>query len=1156
VSRSAERLLRTALFLFLCVHASFLRAAATSEKHHYHIDAGDASVTLQQYVSQSREDVIYLLPKVRGIRTNEVVGDHTAEDAIEKMLAGTGLLHVKDQETGALMITRAEVGQDATNRTSSTSRTDRSNSDQTMKSRSLIALLGSWIGLLGPAHVARPAQNDVSLSPASSERGMISGRVFNPVTGEYIRNAEIKIEGTPLVAISEDGGYYRLTNVPVGEVRLTATYTGHDPVRTTVAVAAAATVTKDFELSSTGSGPSDDRVRLEAFVVTTERAGQAKAIAEQKNSMNIKTVVASDNFGDVFEGNVGEFLKFMPGITLDYVETDTRSARIGGLEAQYGSVTLDGGTMASTNSLAGSFRDSARAFEFEAVSINNIESIEVYKTLSADMPGDAPAGTINLRTKSALDRKGRRFSYTVAMVGNEYELTLNRTARPDDARHAKIRPMVAFDYSNAFFDNKLGVAINGSFTNAFKEQFRVTHTYDYTSAQAIAAGMPLVSAITFKDGPKITEKNTAGLKLDYQPFTPLRLSLTSSYTLFADEMSNRTMEFRGVGNLGPGSSITKLVALPSGNNANTRVRHAGKYSLKRSDTTNFSLGFTYKQSRLTVDGLASYSRARFRNGAEQHQTVDSAFTEITRIGFIAERSSPDATDWNFTQTHGADWSNLENWGRNDPFANNIDAQHSVAKTEQFVGQINARYSLGWELPTFLKTGLYRQVTTRMRHYNKMLYTKTYVGPAGNQLNAIFPVSSAEVRIAQAWGGNLWSLPAPDRKAVWDLLQEHPEYFAANAARQGSDLEEMLGNPQSNQEQIDAAYVMQNTRLGRWQLQGGVRYERTRTRTGVKAEVPVNENPFANVTTNPNTGVRTYSAVNNPDYVTYKWSRPPVKSWGEYDSFLPSASAKYTIRDNLFLKLGYNKSISRPRLDYIAGRWIVDTGDNLVTIPNPGLTPERAQKFSAMLEYYFSRLGTIGIHVFRTEIEGANDRIGPLDAAEVGLADDPVFGTYEFMTFRNVPGTRVIKGIELNYSQQLTFLPVEVLRGLSVFATYSRFASHDRPANFMPQNATGGLSWRYRRFSAGIAGTWNDEFRTGAQIVTANSPYFPTEPEYVKERLLFDVNTAYEISPRLSVFVSGRNAFNEGRVWYYKGSSRVRQHEKFGGHWSLGVKGTF
>ena len=1132
-----------------------LLAEPAAAKRAFDLSAGDATVTLRQFVEVSGAQVIYLFPSVHGVVTNPVRGDFTPVEALTAMLANTGLHHVEEKQTGALMITRVAASKPPATPPSPVSPVPPT--EMITKRKSLLAMLGSWIGVFGATPSTHAAADPAAASslPASA-RGMIQGRVFNPTTADYLRNVEIRVDGTALLAISEDGGVYRLTNVPVGSVGVTATYTGHEPVRATLRVTAGAPTVHDFELLPTGQVAAGTTVRLDAFVVATERAGQAKAIAEQKNAMNIKTVVASDNFGDIFEGNVGEFLKFMPGITLDYVETDTRSARIGGLEAQYGAVTLDGGSMASTNSLAGSFRDSARAFEFEAVSINNIESIEVNKTLSADMPADAPAGTVNLRTKSALDRKGSRFAYTVAIVGNEYEFTLRRTARPDDARHAKVRPMLSFDYSNAFFDNKLGVAINGSFTNVFKEQFRVTHTYDYTSAQAIAAGMPLVSAVTYKDGPKITEKNSGGLKLDYQPFTPLRLSLTASYTLFADEMSTRTMEFRGVGNLGPGSSLTRLVALPSGNNANTRIRHAGKYSLKRSDTTNVSLGFTYKQGRLTADGLASYSRARFRNGAEQHATVDSAFTEITRIGFIAERSSPASADWNFTQTHGADWNDLQNWGRNDAFANNIDAQHSVAKTEQFVGQLNARYAMHWDLPTFFKAGIYKQVTTRMRHYNKLLYTKTYVGPTGIQTNAVFPRSSAEVRIAQAWGGNVSSLPAPDRKAVWDMLQAHPEYFVANEARQGSDLEEMLGNPQSNQEQIDAAYLMQNTRLGRWQFQGGVRFERTRTRTGVKAEVPINENPFATRTVNPATGVVTYRAVNTPDYVTYKWSRPPVKSWGEYDYLLPSASARYPIRENLVLKFGYNQAVSRPRLDYIAGRWIVNSADELVTIPNPGLTPEESQKFSAMLEYYFRPLGTLGVHVFRTEIDGANDSIGPLDAASVGLANDPTFGTYEFMTFAKVPGTRVIKGIELNYSQQLAFLPWEILRGTSIFATYSRFASHDRPANFMPQNATGGVNWRYRRIGAGIAGTWNDEFRTGTQIVPAASRYFPSEPEYVKERFLFDVNASFQLTRNMSLFASGRDAFNSGRTWYYKGSGRVRQMEKFGAQWSIGVKGSY
>ena len=321
-----------------------------------------------------------------------------------------------------------------------------------------------------------------ALSAQTAATGAIAGRVLNPATGEYIRNVEIRIDGTQQVTLSEDGGYYRLNNAPVGAVTLTAIYTGHETATAKVNVTAGGTATHDFEMAPTGSRrTAEEIVQLGAFVVSSEREGQAKAVSEQKEAQNVKVVVAADNFGDIAEGNVGEFLKFMPGITLDYVETDTRAARMGGLEARYGYVTLDGNTMANTVAGA-SFGSDARQFEFEAFSINNIDSIEVNKTLNADMPGDAPAGTVNLRSKSALDRKGQRFNYTVGLIGNQFEYTLHSTPRHDDHTHPKSRPTVVFDYSNSFLGNKLGVALNGSTTSVFKEQFRNSMTYDLESA--------------------------------------------------------------------------------------------------------------------------------------------------------------------------------------------------------------------------------------------------------------------------------------------------------------------------------------------------------------------------------------------------------------------------------------------------------------------------------------------------------------------------------------------------------------------------------------------------------------------------------------------------------------------------------------------------
>ncbi|HUR58781.1 MAG TPA: TonB-dependent receptor, partial [Opitutaceae bacterium] len=931
------------------------------------------------------------------------------------------------------------------------------------------------------------------LALAQPATGVISGRVFNPATGEYIRNAEVSIEGTKLSVLTEEGGLYRLTNAPAGQQSVVVRYTGYDNARASVPVPAGGEATKDFELagSAASARQGGEVVTLGAFTVASEREGNSKAIMEQKGAMNVKTVVATDAFGDIAEGNIGEFLKFMPGITLDYVETDTRAARMGGLEARYGAVTLDGGSMANTST--GGFGGDSRQFEFEAVSLNNIESIEVNKTLNADMPADAPAGSINLRSKSALDRKGARFNYNFGFIGNQFEHSLSKTPRHDDETHAKSRPTFVFDYSSPFFGNKLGIALNGGATSVFKEQFRHSLTYDYTSAQAVAAGSPLITAINYKDGPKLTEKLSGGLKLDYEPLRGLRFTLSSSYTYFSDEIANRNLNFRvSAAQLGAGSNLTRVVAGPVAGTG-TRIEQTGSHGNKKTDTTNLALGFVWRKASLTLDGQASYSRARQQNGAQHMGTVDTANLQLTRISYIAERPDVASPNWTFTQTGGGSWFNLESYGRGDAQTGNVNLGRSRAKTQQYVQQLNARYVMPWQTPTFFKAGLYNQLMVRDR---EQIFSDiaTFVGPTGTQINSTMPASVATFRIGQAWGGNIRELPVPNKEAIRGLYVNNPSYFTRSFANLGDALENVLESNQDVEELVSAGYLMGNTRLGKWQLQGGVRYERTKTETRVVERLPDRRNPFSvAAATAADPGRRIAPANTLPVYVDFvraRYAGDRVRSEGDYDNVLPSASAVYRFNQDFNIKLGYHEAIKRPRLDRVAGPWAIDETNLEITIPNPGLTPETSRKLSAIADYYFEPAGNASIHVFQTDIKGAVDESAPTPASEFGYGDDPVYGAYEFITYANVPGTRKIRGIELSYRQQLTFLRNEWLRGTSVFATYSRFTSKPAPNNFVPTAVTGGIFYRFRKFNANIAGTWTDDVLTGGNTVAATSRYFP------------------------------------------------------------------
>src|SRR5688572_31859190 len=85
---------------------------------------------------------------------------------------------------------------------------------------------------------------------AQSAGGSITGRVFNTATKGYVRNAEVRVEGTSIVAYTEDAGFYRLTGVPAGEVTLAVTYTGSQSASSKLNVTAGQTATRDFELQS------------------------------------------------------------------------------------------------------------------------------------------------------------------------------------------------------------------------------------------------------------------------------------------------------------------------------------------------------------------------------------------------------------------------------------------------------------------------------------------------------------------------------------------------------------------------------------------------------------------------------------------------------------------------------------------------------------------------------------------------------------------------------------------------------------------------------------------------------------------------------------------------------------------------------------------
>lgn len=96
-----------ALFASLFVFLSCAVAQQVSEpKQSFDLPAGEARPMLKQFAAQAKKEILFDVQNVSGITTNAVKGDLTPQEALDQMLAGTGLLAGRDAKSGAFAIRR------------------------------------------------------------------------------------------------------------------------------------------------------------------------------------------------------------------------------------------------------------------------------------------------------------------------------------------------------------------------------------------------------------------------------------------------------------------------------------------------------------------------------------------------------------------------------------------------------------------------------------------------------------------------------------------------------------------------------------------------------------------------------------------------------------------------------------------------------------------------------------------------------------------------------------------------------------------------------------------------------------------------------------------------------------------------------------------
>ena len=229
-----------------------------------------------------------------------------------------------------------------------------------------------------------------------SAKGTITGKVADTSEG-VLQGAQIQMEPSDISVVSDVLGQFYVNDLNPGKYTITVSYVGFKTFTKTVDVAAGQTVSLDANLAV-------EAQNLEVLVTADRVSAEAEAINRQRTADNILQVLPDDVIRSLPNANLADALGRLPSVTLERDEGEGKYVQVRGTEPRLTNTTIDGVNVPSPET-------GVRQIKFDAIPADIVESVEINKTLQANMDGDGIGGSINLVTKTAGERP------TVALSG-------------------------------------------------------------------------------------------------------------------------------------------------------------------------------------------------------------------------------------------------------------------------------------------------------------------------------------------------------------------------------------------------------------------------------------------------------------------------------------------------------------------------------------------------------------------------------------------------------------------------------------------------------------------------------------------------------------------------------------------------------------------
>jgi len=801
----------------------------------------------------------------------------------------------------------------------------------------------------------------------------------------------------------------------------------------TMLLGAVSAVAMTPAMASQETAAKDKDEEIEEIVTTGLRRAIVDSIAAKRESSSIVEAISAEDIGKLPDFSIAESLARLPGLAAQRTNGRARAISLRGLGPDFTTTLLNGREQVTTGE--------NRAAEFDAYPGELIGQAVVYKTPDAALIGQAVAGTVDLRTIKPLD-----FADTTVAL-NARGILNDRGALNADSSSTGYR--VSGSYIDQFFDDTLGIAIGYARIDQPRQAERF-NAWGYGGAPAVGVaegGEAIVGGIKpYAQSETLVRDGVFGT-VEWQPNSQFETQLDVFYTDYSEERLLRGIEFP-LGFTAFGVAVDSVFETSDGfaeSGQFSNVRGVVRNDLEERDADLFAIGWNGKYH--ATDKLTF--------------VLDFGYSTVDRKDTILETYSGTGSGETGGAADTLGFVSSETGTRF--FSNELDyADPSLIGITAPLGWGGDRFGPdGTQVAQGGQVGFLNQPSIEEDLVQIRGWAEYEVGGVVDMITVGFNYTDREKqRFADEFFVDLANFETfvniPD-----NLLQEPTELdflglggMVSYDPRELIEQDFILLTPNFNADVLTKAWVVEeevftgffkmdlNTDLGGMPLRGNVGVQVVHTEQSSSG--------FAATGTAPNVSVA------------------PTVDGIDYTEFYPSANFSLEVLDDTFVRVGYARVATRPRLDqmsasvqinYNANCTVVAAGDSgldcnpgdgdgsLVSYfgangGNPRLRPTITNNFDISFEHYFGNGGYVSIAGFYKEFENfvpnSTLPIGTRDFAGFPLqspTDVPVTTVGVVNGFENNTSGGNIQGFEIAASVPLGDF-VEALDGFGILGSFS------------------------------------------------------------------------------------------------------------------------